>query len=323
MESSRLLPSADVGSVMKLFDDSFCSMNYRFTAKTAPWGISRFQRVDLAGVGVFYDEGYGSRSVARTRAHILDDSRSDFIVVIPLQRHSSMRQYGAAQDCGPGCFRVLSTAVPFAGHVVADAHDKYAELLAKIPGAMLREPVPRIDEVSNLPLPLRRGAGQLMKSLFELALAEGAALSDAVARDFSATLVRTIAAAVQESYEFERKSPESRLSSAQRTREKAEDFILRNLANAELDGKAVAAHCQVSDRYLRAVFAPSATVSGFIREARLQQCRVALRDPSLASRTVAAIASAWGFPDPASFNRIFKTRFGVTPGEYRSASGGR
>lgn len=308
----------DPGSVKKLFDASFCSMKYGLTASRAPWGISRFDSVNLQGVGVFFDEGYGPRTVVRTRRHIIDDSVSDFIVVVPLVLHSCMSQAGVLQPCGPGYFRILSTAVPFSGYVsAASAHDKYSEILARVPGAMLRDLIPRIDDISNMPIRLAHGAGQVMKSLLQIALAEGEFLSETQAREFSATLVRAIASAVAESGEYRAISTQPRLSSLERLRSKATDFILRNLSNPELDSAMLARHCRVSLRYLRAAFAPGDTVSGFIREARLQKCRTALRSGELAGYTAAQIATSWGFADPASFNRMYKTRFGVTPGNDR------
>lgn len=314
------LRDADPGSLKKLFDTSFCSMNYGLTADRPPWGISRFTSVNLHGVGVFLDEGYGPRTVVRTRRHILDDSVSDFIVVVPLVRHSCMSQAGMLKPCGPGHFRVLSTAVPFSGYVSVDgARDKYSELLVKVPGAMLRELMPRIDDISNVPIRLERGAGNIMKSMFELALAEGEFLSDPQSREFSATIVRAIAAAVADSAEYRTLGSAPPLTALQRLRNSAKDFILRNLSNPQLDGALVASHCRVSPRYLHAAFSPEETVSGFVREARLQKCRTALRNVELTGQTVGSIAASWGFVDPASFSRIYKARFGITPGNDRAA----
>lgn len=309
----------DADAVRRLFDDSLCAMNYGFTSSSAPWGISRFQGVELQGVGVFLDEGYGRRSVARTRRHILADNVSDFFVVVPLLSASSMAQSGAVRDCKPGHFRIISTAIPFAGYVAAaGVRDKYAELIAKIPGAMLRELLPRIDEMSNLPLPLCRGAGFLMKSFLDLALAEGSALSEVQAREFSTVLVRAVASPIAESAEYQRMCSTSPPPSRQLLREKAHDYIARHLADSALDCAMVARHCGVSVRYLRSVFAPATTIAAEIREARLRKCQSALRNVDLSHRTVADIAASWGFANPASFNRIYKARYGVSPGLNRT-----
>ena len=128
----RQLGPADL---KRLFDSSFCAMSYGLPEDRAPWGISRFQNVRLDAVSVFFDEGYGRRTVVRTRQHILSDAAANFIVVTPLRHHSRMAQDGLWRDCAPGSFRVLSTAVPFCGHVQGrDTRDRYAELLATIPG---------------------------------------------------------------------------------------------------------------------------------------------------------------------------------------------
>ncbi len=48
----------------------------------------------------------------------------------------------------------------------------------------------------------------------------------------------------------------------------------------------------------------------FIRRIRLQRARTALREPGI---TVAQVAYAHGFRDPAYFARVFREEFGLSP----------
>jgi AraC-like DNA-binding protein len=66
--------------------------------------------------------------------------------------------------------------------------------------------------------------------------------------------------------------------------------------------------------------AEGTTVSAWIRERRLECCRIELIATDLADQSVSEIGTRWGFWDAAHFSRLFKSRFGVSPSAYRSAS---
>ncbi len=100
----------------------------------------------------------------------------------------------------------------------------------------------------------------------------------------------------------------------------AKSFIARHLGDPALVPADVAAACNVSLSYLHRLFAnDDATVAGYVREQRLQ---AAHRDLSEATfeEPVAHVAERWGITDPAHFSRLFKKRFGVSPGELRRAA---
>ncbi len=95
-------------------------------------------------------------------------------------------------------------------------------------------------------------------------------------------------------------------------------FVLDHLHDPELSPATVAAAHHISVRYLHQLFEQDGeTVGAFIRRRRLQRCRTELADRTLADRSVAAIGARWGFPDPATFSRVFKRAYELAPGEYR------
>jgi AraC-like DNA-binding protein len=97
-------------------------------------------------------------------------------------------------------------------------------------------------------------------------------------------------------------------------------FIDRNLASTELSPSSIAAAHFVSTRHLHALFQEEGTtVSTWIRERRLEQCRRDLLDSLYADQAVAAIAARWGFVDAAHFSRAFKAGYGMSPSEYRAS----
>ena len=101
----------------------------------------------------------------------------------------------------------------------------------------------------------------------------------------------------------------------------AKSFVVRNLGDPKLSPSDVAGSCNISPSYLHRLFAADGiTVSGYMREQRLQAAYRDLVAPSFAE-PISRVAERWGLPDPAHFNRVFKARFGVTPGELRRAPG--
>jgi len=95
-------------------------------------------------------------------------------------------------------------------------------------------------------------------------------------------------------------------------------FIEEHLGSADLSPQLIAAAHHISLRQLHKLFhGTGTTVSGWIRQRRLERCGRDLRDPGLADRPVAAIGARWGYPDPAHFSRLFKSAYGMGPRDYR------
>lgn len=97
----------------------------------------------------------------------------------------------------------------------------------------------------------------------------------------------------------------------------AKSFIARHLGDPRLAPADIAAACSISVSYLHRLFAnDDVTVAGYVREQRLQAVHRDLLEAAV-EEPVAHVAERWGITDPAHFSRMFKKRFGVSPGELR------
>lgn len=95
--------------------------------------------------------------------------------------------------------------------------------------------------------------------------------------------------------------------------------ILHRLGQGSLSVGEIARSQQISERYIRDLFASEGTTfSDFVREARLARAQRMLADPRQANRPINAIAYECGFGDLSYFNRSFRQRYGMTPSEARS-----
>ena len=99
---------------------------------------------------------------------------------------------------------------------------------------------------------------------------------------------------------------------------RAERYILEHLADPNLDPENLASALCMSRRSLYMLFKEHAlTPLKLIRDIRLERSRIALDDPGNQQRKITDIAFDHGFNDYATFSRLFKTHFGLTPSEFR------
>ncbi|MDY0066471.1 MAG: helix-turn-helix transcriptional regulator, partial [Steroidobacteraceae bacterium] len=64
------------------------------------------------------------------------------------------------------------------------------------------------------------------------------------------------------------------------------------------------------------------TFSQYLLEHRLERCRSALERPRDSARSITEIAFECGFNDASHFSRAFRSRYGLSPREFRRAAVG-
>jgi len=321
---SNHLEISNMNNLRSILNSAFCFQDCILEADQMASGFKSFTGVTLPNAAIYKVGHVGIVKNYRTRRHILADRNRDFVISMPLRNFQSrVTQAGRQSTCEPGAYRLLSMSVPFSVHTSAlDSRDCSLGLSARISGSMLRQLVPEIDDYPDLVLLIRPGVGKVLKLLLQAGLEEGEAFSSFHAKEFSETLINTIANVVLDAPEFELRQARLHRSSHARIFESAKDFIARNLSNPSLNCTLVADYCQVSKTYLHVVFAASSMkVSRYIRELRLQQCRANFLDPNLRHRTITEIMMNWGFVNPISFSQTYKTRFGKTPAAERQLHG--
>jgi AraC-like DNA-binding protein len=80
----------------------------------------------------------------------------------------------------------------------------------------------------------------------------------------------------------------------------------------------LAAAFGISARTVQSAFhTAGSTFGGWLLTERLEVARDRLSSPAWSARSVAQIAAASGFRDPAHFHRAFRARFSATPGDFR------
>lgn len=96
------------------------------------------------------------------------------------------------------------------------------------------------------------------------------------------------------------------------------DYVRHHISDMQLSPQTVAASFNVSVRYVHKLFATNGTTfNAYVTSRRLDHIRTDLLSPTCYKQPISSLAYRWGFNDLSTFNRIFKSRFGVTPSQFR------
>jgi len=187
----------------------------------------------------------------------------------------------------------------------------------RLPRTALSPMVRRIDDA--VLLPIRRGTGilNLLKGYVDAAFADPALAVPDMRRLVVAHLCDLVSVTIGATRDAAAVA-EGRGVRAARLRAIKAD-IEAHLAHGDLSPGALAKRQQVSDSYIRKLFADEKTsFSDYVLTRRLMRAHRMLRDRRWAGVGITSIAYDAGFGDLSYFNRTFKRCYGATPSEVRA-----
>jgi len=180
-----------------------------------------------------------------------------------------------------------------------------------VPRAMLERRAPWLRDRPHLKLGRNaRFYTSLRLHMMELT-AEDAAFSESETGLLAESLCNLAALAAAEGIPSQRLQPQLQM-------EALFAFCRQNLGEADLSPQEAADHLGISVRTLHSRFRQTGQTFGrWLLENRLEGCVTALRDPNQRALNISEIAYRWGFNDLSYFNRAFRARYDMTPGEWR------
>ncbi|MGV9407882.1 helix-turn-helix domain-containing protein [Streptomyces sp. NPDC003667] len=189
-------------------------------------------------------------------------------------------------------------------------------LLVQVPHTLLGLPVSRVHSLVSRPLPAAAGMGRLLGDFLVGVEREGTARTEQDALRLATVCLDLVTAVLAHHLERESEVPAGSRRRVLFLRVTA--YIQRRLGDPGLSVESVAAAHHISARSLHRLFQQHGmSVGAWIRSQRMEHCRRELADPWRRHEPVAAIAARWGLLRPADFTRAFRTRYGVTPSDYR------
>jgi AraC-like DNA-binding protein len=231
-------------------------------------------------------------------------------LVMQLSGRAQIRHLDRVFDLQPGDWSLYDPRVPY-----SITNFERAELLvAQVPRQQFKGfKVPDLHTSAapaGAPLGLSAVFGSFLRSLSEQLPMLPNGVGPAVSETAFGLLASTLAA-----YRDGAADPAA-LPAVLKVRVK--QHVQTHLGEADLTIDRIALDMRCSKRYLHRIFEDEpCSLDRYIWQARLDRCHAALQSASAARRSISEIAFAWGFNSSAHFCRLFKSRYGVSPSEFR------
>jgi AraC-like DNA-binding protein len=253
-------------------------------------------------------------SFHRSWEHIRSNKVGTWSVVFV--RRGTLELVRSVGDCvvrsGEGAF--LDTNVPFKAMSRGDKDEPFESLQATVPQHLFISHLSGADTIAHsFSLDSRRGDTVLR--LLDVLTNNGDALSKQAAETLAIAWLEALADCAGS-----REVAEPRRHRLIDLRMKdVEEYIRRNLGDAELSHEKVAESCGISPRYLCYILkANNTTFAGYVWKHRLPLARDWLVAPATREYPIQEIAFMTGFKSAAHFSRMFKAHYGCTPCEFRA-----
>lgn len=259
------------------------------------------------GDGALTTISAGASEVIRTR-HLAEASEAGFIKLV-WQMSGSLQLEQDKRQCliESGQATVLDTARPYRIRLSEQAH--FAVLM------LPHSACPGWEHISQKICGARMGETSTMRAALGALMAVTSISSEEASG--SATVIQAVRWMLSAS--LHRSASDLGASTLQNPRlNKAQRHILDHIADPGLDANGLAEALCMSRRSLYMLFKECRlTPAKMIHDIRLEQSLQVLGDLRQQHRKITDIAFDHGFSDYATFSRLFKAQYGMTPSEYR------
>lgn len=254
--------------------------------------------------------------IARTAKVIRQSDPEVYLINYHSGGEGSFSQAGNDTAFRAGDLTVLDSSCPFDGHRHA-LQDSWSQLIVQLPRKLLPLPEKTVQRLLAVPISGRCGMGGVFARWLSDLSARAGELTPADIPTLASVTLDLLASTLARCLEAEAAlSPETRRNAL---RARINAFVEQHLADPAMTPQAIADAHHISLRHLQQLLAEDDTSpAAWIRHRRLERCRLDLANPRLNARPIQAIATRWGFTDPAHFSRLFRATYGIPPQDYRN-----
>jgi AraC-like DNA-binding protein len=284
--------------------DPFCANEREFRAELRPMQVDAIRVASLDATSHWVRRD--SRLIRQS-----DPEMYKFVLAVRGDR-TTFVQGGREAVLTPGQMVLYETSHPLLSRSgVGDA--KARMLNVTFPRHMLRLPGSQVRRLTAVPLPGHQGIGEVVGRFLEDVIPRVCDRQIAASAHLSESIVELITAVLADRM--------GNLVGRQALFLTVQAYILQRLADPYLSPAAIAATHHVSLRYLQVLFKDhGTTIAGWIRDQRLEWCRRDLHNPSFGQTPVSTVGARWGLVDAQHFSRMFRAKYGLPPGAYRSVN---
>ncbi len=250
--------------------------------------------------------------IDRAPHHIARASGRVYSLLYQARGSGVFAHYGQEITLNPGDFTLCHGEAPYTYQL----QEPCEVVMVRVPANVLKEHLPSPDYFCGRDLPARVGLTEAAGTLISHLCVER---SSALSEDFQHRVARHLLDMLATSYAivFESEITSSANISAWHARAKL--HIEQHLRKPDLSPCSIANKLNLSQRYLRTIFASSEeTVSAYILRRRLEECARQIEDPRWHGHSITEIAFSWGFNSAPHFTRSFRNRYGVPPRQFRN-----
>jgi AraC-like DNA-binding protein len=249
--------------------------------------------------------------VRHSRMHVAQTRAAMFFLHLQLDGRSLNRQDGREAALAAGDFTLCDSTRPYEMHFTGSNH----MFVLGIPDMTLRRHLASPECLVAIPMSGATGLSGLLSGFLRNLWREYQTGLDPTA---AGRVAGTILDLVSSAYSVSPQARADRSSLAAAHLVRILNYIEAHLTDPDLTPTQIADACRMTTRYLHHLFSEeNETVSRYILRRRLEACARALSCPAQRGRTVTSIAFDYGFNSPTHFGRVFRSRFGMTPREYR------
>lgn len=252
-----------------------------------------------------------SREVSRrTRQHVSNDSRDTYVLVNGIRGDVSLQQGTTRTQIVPRSFVFYCASRPYEWH-----HNYMTEVRnIAVPGHFLKARLRNVDQYAGRAFTDTVGMWRILAEMMNTSLRELEAIPEASSYQLGAQIVDLLALTLEGDGRLSLSESSGRTGLYRRCL----GFIRGNIVNGDLGPDLIASAVGLSVRSLHRIFAENGSpVLECIREERLAASLTHLQNPGSAEISISEIAHRTGFRSHSHFSHAFRTRFGMTPTDWR------
>ena len=253
----------------------------------------------------------GAAVVEREAGHIGTPRARWFSFLLVSDGTLTLRHHGREAVLEAGGLTLVDSNAPYRIELPAQAH----LFLIRAPDHVVRKYLPSPESFCGVALQSDDGLSQAAAAMLHSFCSERA---PTIAAEFRQRVAQHIIELLSTSFAMAVGSGMGRSSVVNSHHVKVKLFIEQHLRDPDLCPSAIARELSLSSRYLRMIFAlGQETVSAYILRRRLEECARQMADPRWRGHSITEIAFGWGFNSAPHFTRSFRSRFDISPREYR------
>lgn len=246
----------------------------------------------------------------RRRAQIKHTRDEKYLITIPICSSVEFHQLGKFVKCDPGGFIIQRGEEPYR-FLYKNPNDL---IVMKVTKSSLAERVRQPDRFCAKVVDATNGCAKLFTNMVMHAHEQVREAKSTSHETVGRHLLELLGLALEE-------QPDIGMSNSSSVRaahiNRVDQFVRANLNNPKLSPELISSACGISKRYLHDLFKDvNGTVCQHIRDQRLIATRDRLAQGN--EDNIADLAYRFGFSDHAQFSRLFKTKFGMPPSQFRA-----